>query len=1002
MANSNATRRGGRTRYMGSAATALALMTMGANVSAFAQDTTDADTEELSLEEIVVTGSLIRNPNLTRSNPVAVVSPEEMTYRNTNVVEEVLRTIPGVVPAIGAQVNNGNGGFATVDLRGLGTNRNVALVDGVRMSPSTLTGVFDTNNIPIALLERVDVLTGGASTTYGADAISGVVNFITRKNFSGVEVNASYGVTEKGDGDTKRFEITMGGNIEDKGNVVVSLGYQKSDPVYMGDRDYGEYSLSGADGSRGGSGLGSFNSRFGNVNPTGGDNANLGLGGVQPDRTFAAAFTAYNFSPLNVYQTPFERYNVYASANYDIAENVEIYTRGIYSRNTVNTLIAPSGSFGDSVTVALNHSLMSDAQRNAFCAFDTDPTVGVYSPLYTQAQCDAAATATGPADPNYLEVDTQLRRRNVEGGPRISDFTADYFDFQLGLRGDFNETLSWDVMASHGESKQVQTQKGYWLKSRFRNSLLGCPTTSDGCIPVDFFGPTGSITEEQNAYLSGGESAITTNFAMSQIKGSVSGEVGFTMPWASEAVNFAVAGEYRKYKATRESDLLSQSGDLGGAGGAAPNIDGGFSVYEGVAEFVVPIVTDASWAKQLNFEAGLRYSEYSVDDPSEPKFDTTTWKMGLSWAPTDDLSFRGTFARAVRAPNIFELFNPVTTGLTNLNNDPCASVDDNGVIYNSGPTGVVRDVCIAQGAPVTSIGFIPDPAAGQANNTTGGNLALVPEKSDSWTLGMIITPAAIPGLTMTVDYYNIKIDGSISAPAPDDALAACFDNPSTTSEACRAIVRSPIDGGLSGDEAVVKGLPTFLSNSGNLRTDGIDVTVSYGHAISDSVDWNMAFAGNWTNKATFQAITGSSLNRDCVGLYSANCGSANGQIQPKFTWNMRNTFTYEQFDLSVLWRHIDGVKYEFADTAPLYSGDVEGLGTHDFNRVKAFDYFDLSVRYHVFENVALTGTVTNLFNKRPPITSNDSGTTAANSGNTFPSTYDALGRRYGINAKITF
>jgi len=991
--------KGARSKFLGGTATALALMAMGAG-TAYAQDA-DADTDDISLEEIVVTGSLIKNPNLTRSAPVSVVSSEEMTYRQANVIEEVLRTIPGVVPGIGAQVNNGNGGFATVDLRGLGTNRNVALVDGTRMAPSTLTGVFDTNNIPLALLDRVDVLTGGASTTYGADALSGVLNFITKKNFSGVEVSTGYGVTEKGDGDTKRFEITMGGNIEDKGNVVFSLGYQESDPVYMGDRDYGLYSLSGGDGSRGGSGLGSTNSRFGLVNPTGTDNGNLALGGVQPDRMFASAFDAYNFSPLNVYQTPFERYNVYAAGNYEIADGIEVYARGIYSRNTVTTLIAPSGSFGDSVTVALNHPFLSDAQRNAFCAYDLDPTEGVYAPRFTQAECDAAAAATGAADPNYREVDTVLRRRDVEGGPRISDFTADYFDFQLGLRGDITESISFDLMASHGESKQVQTQKGYWLKSRFRNSLLNCPTTSDGCVPVDFFGPTGSITEEQNAYLLGGESAITTNFSMSQITGSVSGELGYTLPWAAEPVNFAVGGEYRKYASSRESDLLSQSGDLGGAGGAAPNIDGGFSVYEAVAEVVVPIVTDAEWARQLNFEAGIRYSDYSVDDPTDPTFNTTTWKMSLTWAPVEDISFRSTFARAVRAPNIFELFNPVTTGLTNLNNDPCASVDDNGVIYNSGPTGVIRDVCIAQGAPAASIGFIPDPAAGQANNTTGGNLALVPEKSDSWTLGAIITPEAIPGLTMTIDYYNIKIKGSVSAPTPDDAINACFDNPSTTSVACTSIVRSPIDGGLSGDSNVVLGLPTFLSNTGNLATDGIDVTVTYGRNFGD-VDWNMNFSGNWTNSSTFQSITGVTENRECVGLYSANCGVQNGQIQPKFSWNMRNTFTYERFDVSVLWRHLDGVEYEFADTAPLYSGEVEGLGNHDFNKIGAYDYFDLSIRYNVFDNVTLTGTVSNLFNKRPPIVSNDAGTTAANSGNTFPSTYDALGRRYGINMKVAF
>ncbi len=999
-------------RALSSAATALALLATSNNVLA-----QDAEAEDTEFEEIVVTGSLITNPNLTRSAPVSVISSDEMTYQNTNVVEEVLRNIPGMVPSIGAQVNNGNGGFSFVDLRGIGSFRNITVVDGHRLAPSELRGRFDTNNIPIALLQRVEVLTGGASTTYGADAISGVVNFITRKDFSGVEVNSSYGVTEKGDGDTKRIEVTMGGNIEDKGNVVLSIGYQKSDPVFQGDRDLGQWSLSSTAGTQGGSGLGPFNTRVGLVNPTGTDNGNLALGGVQPDRTFATAFTPFNFSPLNVYQTPFERYNIYAAGSYEITDDIEFYSRGLFSRNQVNTLIAPSGSFGDSVEIALNHPFLSDAQRNAFCAYDTDNTVGVYTPRFSQAECDAAGAAIDPTDPNYRSVNTVLRRRDVEGGPRISEFVSDYFDLQMGLRGNLSETISWDVVGSYGQGKQVQTQKGYWLKSRFRSSLLsgpnGCFTATGGCVPVDFFGPTPSITEAQNAYLLGGESAVTTKFSMSQIKASLSGELGYSLPWASEAVNWAVGGEYRKYTGSNESDLLSQSGDLGGAGGAAPNIFGGYSVYEGVAEVVVPIVTDAEWAKQLNFEAGIRYSDYSVDAPSSPSYSTTTWKTGLSWAPTDDISFRGTFSRAVRAPNIFELFNPVTTGLTNLNTDPCASVNDAGVITNSGPTGAVRDICIAQGAPASSIGFIPDPAAGQANNTTGGNLDLVPERSDSWTLGAIIRPEAVPGLTVTVDYYNIKIDGSISQPTPGDALNACFNNPSTSNPACTSIVRSPIDGGLSGDSNVVLGLPTFLSNSGNLSTDGIDLTIAYGHTFGE-VDWNMSFAGNWTNKSTFQATTGVSTNRDCVGLYSANCGASAGSIQPRTSWNMRNTFTYEQFDFSLFWRHISGSSFEFANDPAqvLYVGELVGNrgpvpdslagNSYDFNKIDAYDYFDLSVRYSMFDNVAITGTITNLFNKAAPVVGNDAGTTAQNNGNTYPSTYDALGRRYGVNLKVSF
>jgi iron complex outermembrane receptor protein len=971
---------------------------------AYAQDA-DAEEEELDLEEIVVTGSLIRNPNLTRSAPVAVISTDEMDYQQNGVAEEILREIPGMVPSIGQQVNNGNGGFSYVNLRGIGSNRNVVLLDGKRLSPSELQGRTDLNNIPLAIVNRVDVLTGGASTTYGADAVGGVTNFVTKKNFTGLEATVALGTTQKGDGDTQRYEVTIGTDLDDgRGNAVLSIGYQEADVVLQGDRHFSEDTLFYWNGVAGGSGLGSFNTRVGNVNPTGTDNGNLPLGGVQDDGTFAAAFTPFNYAPFNSFQTPFNRYNIYASANYQLTDDIEVYTRAIFSKQTVKTVIAPSGAFGDTVEISLNHPFLSDAQRNALCAFDTDPTVGVYTPRFTQAECDAAGAAIDPTSDGYQSVTTALRRRNVEGGPRISDFNATYFDYQVGLRGDLNEDMSWDVYASYGQGDQFQVQKGYWMKSRFRNALLAGPNgcfsdLGNGCVPADYFGPTGSITEEMNAYMQGGESVITTKFDMGQVNGSLSGELGYTLPWASDAVNFAIGGEWRSYSASIESDLLSQADDLGGAGGATPNTYGGYSVYEGVAEILVPVVQDAEFAKEITFEAGVRYSNYTVDDETSPKFDTTTWKLGLSWTPIDDVTIRGTFARAVRAPNITELFSPQNTGLTNLQIDPCANVNDNGQSSGSAPTGALRDVCIAQGAPAGAIGFIPQPAAGQANGTFGGNLELIPETSDSWTLGIILQPEAVPGLTITADYYNIKVEDAITTPAPQDVIDACFDNPSTDNVSCTAIGRSPIDGGLSGDNQVVSGLDLFTSNTGNLATDGIDFSVSYGYAISDSMDWNTRVVGNWTNSSTFQAVTGVSLDRECVGLYSANCPS----IQPEFSFNWRNTVSWDAFDVSLNWRFISGNEYEDRENDPPFVGVPEGLTTEeDFAETRPYHLFDLSVRYEVVENLTVTGTVSNLFDSEPPLTGSFIGATGFNSGNTYPSTFDTLGRRFSVQAKITF
>jgi len=314
----------------------------------------------------------------------------------------------------------------------------------------------------------------------------------------------------------------------------------------------------------------------------------------------------------------------------------------------------------------------------------------------------------------------------------------------------------------------------------------------------------------------------------------------------------------------------------------------------------------------------------------------------------------------------------------------------------------LRDVCIAQGAPANSIGFIPQPAAGQVNTTTGGNLDVEPETSDSFTIGFVYTPSFLENLSVTLDYYDIKIDEAIETPTEDDVIAQCFDNPSTSNPACLGISRSPIDGGLSGDEAVVKGLPLQLSNTGNLRTKGFDLTVNYEQSFGD-MQWDSAFTGNFTDTSTFQAVTGVSLNRECVGLYSSNCES----IQPDYVFNWRNTLSWESLDVSLNWRFISGADYENTLTDTAFSGTLPdagdaGLGSQDFNSTDDYHLFDLSARYKFTENISVTGVISNLFDEDPPLTGSFIGATGYNSGNTYPSTYDTIGRRYNISMRLTF
>ena len=975
-------------------------------------------TTENSEGDIVVTGTLIKDPNAVSSSPVVAVGQEELQLRQTNVAEEVLRTIPGIVPSIGSQVNNGNGGASFVNLRGLGSNRNLVLLDGARISPAGLGGQVDLNNIPLALVERLDVLTGGASSVYGADAVSGVVNFITRSDFSGMELTASEQITERGDGNFFRTDLTIGANFDDgRGNAVLSLGYQESDPVFFGGTDrpnsqvtlesYDEFFIAGQ---------GSATTSPSRI-PVGGRNLQ-----VTPDGTgFQNYYAAYNFNPFNVFQVPFKRYNMYGAGHYDVADGLTVYARGLFSDNTVSTIIAPSGVFNSSVTVPVSNPFLSAAQRSTLCSLADSNTAVAGIQTLTAAQCAAAATALSPADANYRTLTFNLARRTPEVGPRVSEYNTQIFDFRAGARGDITSTIGFDVSGSYGRSRNTQSIQNYVLLSRVRQALLAtntttCLNTTGGCVPLNVFGANNSITAAQADFISD-DSTSFVETTLGQARGVVNGEIGFGSPFADSKINFAAGAEYRKYTARQRSDILAKTaGELGGAGGAAPDITGAYEVVEGFGEINAPLVTDRPFFQSLAVEAGIRQSHYKIDTAGSPTFNTTTWKAGGSWAPINDIKLRGVYQRAVRAPNIGELFSPISTGLTNLGTDPCAGAAP---VNNAN----LRAVCLAQGAPAFTIGTILQPTAGQANVTGGGNPQLRPEVARSYTFGAVLSPSFLPRFTASVDYYHIRVKGAVSSPTPADLIAACFGGTPTSppagaanTEACTVIRRNPGTGGLDGDPATTPGLFSPLSNLGTILTSGIDVTASYrmelGEAFGERLGLNLSFNGNWTEQAKFQA-TPTSVNRECVGYYSVNCGS----LQPEFSFNQRTTLSVGPADISLLWRYIDNMRLE-----PLqFEADLAGaladpnncpnpLGTDPggcvidprFRSIKAHHYFDLAARFGATENIEFTITVQNLFDNKPPIVGGTVGTTTYNGGNTFPSTYDPLGRRFAVSSRIKF
>lgn len=939
-------------------------------------------------EAIVVTGSLIRNPNLVSSAPVVAIGSDEIELQQSNVAEELLRELPGVVPSVGSAVNNGNGGASFVNLRGLGANRNLVLLDGTRIVPAGLAGVVDLNNIPLALVSRVDVLTGGATTTYGADAVSGVVNFITRSDFAGVDLSVSNQITERGDGHTVRADLTIGANFDDgRGNAAFSVGYQQADPVFQGDREFSVSNISSFSGNAGGSSAAIPAVLAGYGGP---------LRQISPDGQSLVPFYApFNFNPFNIFQTPFERFNMFGTASYEVTPGIEVYSQGLFSNNTVSTIIAPSSSFFNTFTIPFSNPFIPVGVRNTICT----------AQKLTAAQCEAAANATGPNDPNYRTFKSQVRRRFIEAGPRFSDFTTTLFQLKAGVRGDITESIGYDIFATHGRSENVQRQRGNGLFSRLQQSLLAsdeqnCQVAAGGCVPFNLFGLPGSITDEMLAFVVGPSTSSTTQTELTTVRAVVNGDFGITSPFASEAIGFAVGAEYRDYLASSTSDLATQTpGEVLGNGAASPDVTGRYDVREVFGELIVPVVADRPFFHALQLEGGARYSEYSTAG------EAFTWRVGGFYEPFESIRFRGNYNRATRAPNIGELFSPTVTGLDNLASDPCAG---------SAPVGNpnLRAVCLAQGAPAGQIGLIANPAAAQVNVTSGGNADLGVEEATTFTVGVVFQPTFFPGFSLSLDYYDIEITGAISSPTVGDVLGGCFNNlnaGSATDPACTGIRRNPATGGLDGSAADTPGIPLVLSNLGEIATSGVDLSANYRRDLGFA-GLTLSFNGNWTETSTFKASP-SAIDRDCVGFYSGNCAS----IQPEFSFNQRTTLTFGGVDVSLLWRYIDEVVYEplqFQDdlAAAVDGGCEDPLGADpdgcivnpEFRRIPAEHYFDLTTRFEVSDNFTFTFTIQNLFDNQPTSVGSEVGSTSFNSGNVYPSTYDALGRRYAVGARIRF
>ncbi|MEH6416623.1 TonB-dependent receptor plug domain-containing protein [Pseudomonas sp. CGJS7] len=918
-----------------------------------------------TLDRIQVTGSRISIPGLTTNSPVMTVDREEIDRIQPSSAEDFLKLMPGAVPSIGPGTNNGTNGGATVDLRGLGPNRTLVLMDGRRVVPFNLQGVVDTNVIPVALIDSVDVVTGGASAVYGADAVAGVLNFVLKRNFEGVEVNTSYGQSSKQDADRRNTDVTIGVNLDDgRGNVVLSLSKTDNDPLLQGARDFSEFNFDSLSGKAGGSGTGipTRVTRLGQINPATG--------------AFTGTSVPFNFNPFNFNQTALDRWQATTLARYEINEHAEAYAQALYTRSNVFSQIAPGGLFGDTFTYNVGNPLIPDAARQQLCAEFGAPGIN----------CTAGSTDT---------VTTGIFRRTTELGTRYSDFQNKTFQGTVGVRGAINDSWRYDAYWSHGEADQLLVQGGFLAKSKVEQSLqsidgINCVNPTGGCRPLNLWGPEGSITADSKKFLE------VLTFATQRVEqevwsGSVTGDLGdtFKSPWADYPIGLAFGLEGRKVHATNRADAASRDPlEVLGAGSANPDVDGKLSLKEAYVEVIAPIISGKSGAHALNFEGGYRRTQFK-SGPTDVSYGS--YKYGLEWSPIEQLRFRGMFQRATRAPNVNELFLPVITQLDNADADPCQF--DNMKAADIGVAGTLTNLCIQTGVPLSAVGEVSEPSAYQANIFQGGNPLLGPETADTQTLGVVWQPSQ--DFSVTLDYWKIKIDQAIESRTLEDVLNNCYNparNPglSLSNPFCQQMIgsRDAISGGIDGD---ARGPFLELTNDGQVETAGWDLGVRYGFEMAN--EWGrLDFALDLTKTDSFD-FKASSITpvRDCLGYYSTACNTVAGIIYD-YKSNFRAVWSIKDFELGLNWRHLSALDVEPSDK-PWFDA---------YRSINSYDYFDLSMAYELPWNARVTFTVANLADKQPPVVGSNIGSTAVNSGNTFPQFYDTLGRYYTMGIKFRF
>jgi len=995
---------------------------VGLSVPATAQETT---------ETVVVTGSRIPQTGLYSTSPVTAVGQQEMKFEGTTNVENLINNLPEAFADQGSAVSNGSTGTATVNLRNLGANRTLVLVDGKRLMPGDPNAAGsdsvapDLNFIPAALVDHVEVVTGGASAVYGSDAVAGVVNFIMRKDFEGVEFDgtwseaqhdqhnnqidkiiagASFPVNKPSgstwDGRDVDATVIMGVNSPNgKGNVTAYAGYRNVQAVTQDKRDFtacttavsanfyttpdkrfGDYFCGGSSTNPGG--------RF---IPLSNGNASIGSGEATANGTFVpytAAQFGFNFAPFNFLQRPDERYTGGVMGHYEVNPAVDFYTSVMFMDDHTVAQIAPSGLFLGTLfkTNCDNPFLTYNGSNGSGDELCGSPDAGIASFL--------------------------VGRRTVEIGPRQDNLRHTDYRIVLGVRGDLGSGWSYDLFAQYGTTiyseeylHEVQNAKAQnALFAHLVNGVPTCDVVAAGldanCQPLNIFTAGAASPQSLNYITSNGFKEGST--VQQIVGGTLTGDLGawgVQFPWAKNPVAVSVGAEYRQESLDLRVDDNFQLGLLAGQGGPTLPVSGGYHVSEGYGEIRIPIVQNMPFFEDLTANAGYRYSSYSTAAGG-----VSTYKVGLEWQVIDDVRLRGSYQKAVRAPNVIELFSAPAAGLW-VGIDPCAT-------GANGPPAYSQAQCANTGVTAAQYGHVPQCSAAQCSAIFAGNANLKPEVANTYAFGAVFTPTFIDGFTLTVDYFDIKINKFIGVIPQAVKVGACAITGTTF---CSDILRGP--GGVLFGSGFVNS-PTV--NTGFLHEKGIDFEANYN---ADLDTWGVGpygslsfnFIGTKTNNliteptsATLLKAAGFDTTYDCVGLFGPTCGVPT----PEWRHRLRATWTTPwDFDFSVAWRHMSGVNLDLNQNNNLLYQTCFGFnvfgpcGDKIDNSIPAYDYFDLAVGWNVREGISLHAGVNNIFDKDPPILdTNNLGVSGPpfGNGNTFPQVYDSLGRVIFVNATIKY